>query len=317
MGKGPSAGFGEQEQHDQETQVSTIGKEPRLTVDVTAVGHSDVRARLLREIVGLGFACRDTHTFWSAFVGRLPRRAHPTLVCGDLAQIVRQYRSSNRHRWVGTIRRHRPYFIVLVRTKADERCADLVDDLMRSSDLRMTVCRDVGTDLTACLSGAIRSLNPNALLDVRYSSDRQRLWLQFGDGLCGFVTAQSLSIDKELDRLDMQTATIGERGATIEVLDRAGHIFEIDAEAARAAIDEDFAEMLVIQQRIVERTVAQRLRAARKNKRLTQVELSELTGLDQAVISKLERGLHQPRVDTLERIATGLNLSLSELIATD
>ncbi|KPK79790.1 MAG: hypothetical protein AMS25_11360 [Gemmatimonas sp. SM23_52] len=61
--------------------------------------------------------------------------------------------------------------------------------------------------------------------------------------------------------------------------------------------------------------VGRRVRAARKYAGLTQVELGERADLDQAVISRLENGTHQPRVDTLERVAAALDMSLADLLA--
>lgn len=50
---------------------------------------------------------------------------------------------------------------------------------------------------------------------------------------------------------------------------------------------------------------------ARANAGLSQKELAARTGIDQADISKLERGLSNPSILTLERIAKALNAKLS------
>ena len=42
---------------------------------------------------------------------------------------------------------------------------------------------------------------------------------------------------------------------------------------------------------------------ARCNADITQKQLAELTGIDQSDISKIERGVANPSVSTLERIA--------------
>ena len=49
---------------------------------------------------------------------------------------------------------------------------------------------------------------------------------------------------------------------------------------------------------------------ARANADVTQKELAKLTGLDQGDISKIERGLANPTVETLEKIAKGLGKQL-------
>lgn len=49
---------------------------------------------------------------------------------------------------------------------------------------------------------------------------------------------------------------------------------------------------------------------ARLQKGLTQKELSEITGIDQANISRMENGNYNPSLNFLKRIATGLGKEL-------
>ena len=51
--------------------------------------------------------------------------------------------------------------------------------------------------------------------------------------------------------------------------------------------------------------------AARAKKGLSQKELSVLSGIDQADLSKIERGIANPSVNTLDRIAQALDAKLS------
>jgi len=55
--------------------------------------------------------------------------------------------------------------------------------------------------------------------------------------------------------------------------------------------------------------------AARAKKGMSQNELSELTGIDQSDISKIERGIANPSVGTLNRIAQALDAKLYVSIA--
>ena len=59
-----------------------------------------------------------------------------------------------------------------------------------------------------------------------------------------------------------------------------------------------------------ERAVIQAMIDARKNSRLTQKELSERTGIAQGDISKLENGNANPSVRTLQRLASGMGMTL-------
>lgn len=64
--------------------------------------------------------------------------------------------------------------------------------------------------------------------------------------------------------------------------------------------------------------VANAVSTARAKSGLSQKELSNLTGIDQSDISKIERGLSNPSISTLERIAKALggNLSIDILFPT-
>lgn len=61
--------------------------------------------------------------------------------------------------------------------------------------------------------------------------------------------------------------------------------------------------------------VGEAVLAARARKGYSQTELSKLSGIDQSDISKIERGVANPSVDTLDRIAKALDASLIVSIA--
>lgn len=49
---------------------------------------------------------------------------------------------------------------------------------------------------------------------------------------------------------------------------------------------------------------------ARKSRSLTQKQLAEITGIDQADISKLENGNANPSLKTLQRLAAGMGMTV-------
>ncbi|HAM63027.1 MAG: transcriptional regulator [Firmicutes bacterium GWF2_51_9] len=63
-----------------------------------------------------------------------------------------------------------------------------------------------------------------------------------------------------------------------------------------------------------EYSIIQAIIDARKNEGLTQKRLSMLTGVTQADISKLERGIGNPSLKTLQRIADGLGMKLKLIL---
>ncbi len=63
-------------------------------------------------------------------------------------------------------------------------------------------------------------------------------------------------------------------------------------------------------QQNINHLIAYQLMLAREESGITQKELSEKTGIYQADISKLERGMGNPSLLTLKRLAEGLNMEL-------
>ena len=56
--------------------------------------------------------------------------------------------------------------------------------------------------------------------------------------------------------------------------------------------------------------MSKEIQRVRAEANLTQKELADLTGIDQSDISKIERGISNPTVSTLERIASALGAKL-------
>jgi len=67
--------------------------------------------------------------------------------------------------------------------------------------------------------------------------------------------------------------------------------------------------------RIPNPTTGSRIRRARNAAELTQARLAEKTSIDQADISKWERGVYHPTIDSMKRLATALNVSWKDLAA--
>ncbi len=57
-----------------------------------------------------------------------------------------------------------------------------------------------------------------------------------------------------------------------------------------------------------------KLREARERRLLTQPELSEMSGVMVATISRIENGLQQPRIPTIRKLAKALDVPPEELL---
>jgi ribosome-binding protein aMBF1 (putative translation factor) len=64
----------------------------------------------------------------------------------------------------------------------------------------------------------------------------------------------------------------------------------------------------------VEKAFGQAMRRARTKQKLSQMDLHIATGLDRTFISDLERGIQGPSLQTVFRVAKGLNLPASLLV---
>ena len=60
-----------------------------------------------------------------------------------------------------------------------------------------------------------------------------------------------------------------------------------------------------------------RLRAHRKRRGLTQIELSKISGVSRATIARLEAGTHGAYRGTVSKLARALKVKAHELVKTD
>lgn len=56
------------------------------------------------------------------------------------------------------------------------------------------------------------------------------------------------------------------------------------------------------------------MKGRRRALRLSQAKLSKATGVSRAEVCLVERGAHNPRLDTLERLCAGLDCEVAEVI---
>ena len=297
----------------------TTAEQPSVThVDVTGIGRRDFRDRMLGLFGELKLEFTEETGFWPSFLGMdHARMVQGTLVLCDLSSVVRRFREQERLRWITSVRQTRPFFVAFVRNERDRSVAEHVGDLIRASDLRLNVCNDSSdwSAVSRCLLAAIANLRPDTLAEVRYLATGDHLWVQFGDGLTGILDWSDLGIEALRPNLVAESATASSMGSSIELLDSTGETFDIDASVARAVLDERHRRFLARAAATHEVSLGAQIRAQRERARLTQEGLAQRTGLDQAVISRIEGGKVRPRIDTLRKFADALDVSVSELLS--
>lgn len=60
--------------------------------------------------------------------------------------------------------------------------------------------------------------------------------------------------------------------------------------------------------------ISKRLKAYRKDNELSQEQFAERTGISLPLVSELERGIANPTLQTLEKLAEAMGMSVAELL---
>lgn len=66
---------------------------------------------------------------------------------------------------------------------------------------------------------------------------------------------------------------------------------------------------------IARKQFGRRIRILRKARQLTKSDVAHLSGLDRGYVGSLERGVRNPSLDTIARIARALNVSIAQLFS--
>ena len=107
------------------------------------------------------------------------------------------------------------------------------------------------------------------------------------------------SIEIKLDEADKQTRMTEERLSNEEIFSNVREMKTFDETLAKQMKDEEFKKEYEAVQ--PEMDVIRAIVDARTSQNLTQKELSERTGINQADISKLENGTKNPSINLLKR----------------
>lgn len=292
-----------------ETSPLAGGTVHSFSVDASAVGNHEASECLLALIRRQGFGCTRLDRFWRSLVDASITPPEGLLVLGDLSAVAKRSMGVNPHRFAAAVRKTRPYFIVLVRTRTDRHYISAVDELLRVSAMRATICCTPETDFLTCLLKAASALEPDSLIDLRCSPVTRELWIEFGDGLFGSISLARVMPEEEIEDLVLHTATVGDNGNTVEISKKNGDLFRIDASSLRETLS-GARRPLAPHTRVGNCVRSARIRAG-----VSQSMLAEKTGMHQTRISRLEHGQHCPRLDTLERVATVLGCSVAELLS--
>lgn len=250
----------------------------------------------------------------------------PALLFSDLSNVAAAVTPRTAPTWLTTSRLRRLWVVAFIGESAAPEESSRAEGILRSLDGRVSLLAEPRFSLVfrrwkgagECVRNAVAMLDEHALLEVRIVPDPPRFLLRFGDGLVGVLTPEQVGLSGMSETLSLHSAAAGPGGRTLQIAPRPGGGGEgaaLEAEFLRRMVGEAGgarqAESVLSGSSV---PVGARIRAARTFRGLSQVELGRRIGMNQAVISNLERGVHSPRADTLKRIARGLGLSLPDLL---
>ena len=277
------------------------------------------------------------------------REAEPILLLADLTVLDEALAAPAHGPWAAAFRGRPTWTVAFLRTPEDRARAHRTESIFRLLDGRLTLLPDPeskGTGdperLPRWLQTIVGLLEAQALLEARplppsapgsEATALPRLLLRFGDDWTVTVPAArllpalgslaaSVPDDDGQPHLLWEAAQPGPGGRTLEVPSREGpeRDLSLDGAILRQALGSrvglggvDAANPVLNPESGT--LVGERIRAARTAQGISQSELAQRSGFHQAVISNLEREVHDPRLDTLARVAAGMGLSVVELLS--
>lgn len=64
-------------------------------------------------------------------------------------------------------------------------------------------------------------------------------------------------------------------------------------------------------------SIGEKIKSLRKERKLTQVELSKIANISRSYLADIENDRYNPSIETLKSIANGLSVSLSDIISDE
>jgi DNA-binding XRE family transcriptional regulator len=295
----------------------------KVTIDLSDLRENESRETVKRLFQEYQIYFKETVDFWSNFESGENEISQNTLVFSELHSFINHSQSIDALKWAYKVKKMNPYFVAIISGKKDLKFAHLIDDLTKRSSSRITVFNGLRLFdtkshkirfITEINKIILRNYNPEAIKFVSVNKKNSSFLLEFIDGLYGEVTFMDLEIEDIANNLLLDSVQISDLGNAIELFTNDGELFDIDSQVLRLLISKQTKDEIAHQTELTALNVGKKIASARKNSNLTQVDLSKLTDIDQAILSKIETGKHLPRFDTLERIANGIGVSLNELL---
>lgn len=296
-------------------------RERKMRVDTTLVREEKIRETIITSLESAGYLTEPIN-FWQLNIEEeLKRTYSETIVAAELTLITKWFQDESVPKFGRIMRAVNPIILVYLKTIQDQKKSNVLDELFEKFSGRMKILslwkrsvRGNIKDIRKHVLEAAKILDPTTLLEVRYSKIDKSLWLQFGDGFSRTIKWEDLPFSRRFPRLLPESAEIVDDGETISFLDNENNVFDVDTEGLRVILSPKHRARIEEEDIASRRELGERLSAWRKKKKLSQVQISEKSGIGQAAISRIERGNHHPRLDTIQKYASALGLGLPTLL---
>ncbi|MEX2531080.1 MAG: helix-turn-helix domain-containing protein [Gemmatimonadota bacterium] len=264
--------------------------------------------------------------------------ANPALLMADFSRIAERVTPASLAAW-RTAARRRPIRVVgLVDSERDAPQLVQVPRVMHAMHGRLSLVPEPRYSIfgvrrpgnTLDVDDLLFLLAPEALLEARFLGHPNRILLRFGDDLTVAIRPEALGLGARLGQLLLDSATPSPDGRSLHITEvsltggptREHQGVALDSKTVRRIAEDTAAEGPVLDVMATPESLPDedpvpfgvRLKTARTGAGLTQKELGSRSGMDQSVISNLERGIHEPRLATIKRLAEGLGLSSAVLL---
>lgn len=291
------------------------------TTEHIAFDASPVRSQLCRRHIEGALeqlSLARTEGIWQSMLGaqkRFPRSR--TVVVGDLHELTSSLSLDELAAGPSSLS-----YVLLVRTALDKKRLAEPDVALRLNDDKFFVfdlqCANVREAkllpvMSEYFRGFIERLQPDRVRTARFSSIDGILWLEFGDGLNRATQWAALPLARQMGFTPV-SASAREHGQAVQLVDAEGREVDIDAGALRALVDPAHLARIEDEDRGLRSQIGGRLRRVREQLGLSQEQVAERSGVAQESLSRIETGRRDPRLETLRKLAKGLDMTLHELL---
>lgn len=148
--------------------------------------------------------------------------------------------------------------------------------------------------------------------DVRYLVGDDRFLVTFDSGKEYSFVRSLLECD---DGTDLVTVRVDKKRYFFHVAQASGNRYEVPWDRVLYEVEESYLHFRRRGVRITgHQGVGRKIRELRKAKEMTQGQLARAAGMMRPNLTRIEAGKHRPTIETLEKIAGTLKVSVVDLI---